>query len=156
MTTVVATRTGIWTDSQCNYQIDFPTVKSHYIKDSTGAEFLVAFCGDLSGAVKAVELLKRCPLFEAFMHVPEEYFTEKTDFSLLIVTRDKRLLEMDQEMVSTPILLDAYCVGTGSHWAQSALDFGKTPEEAVEYAISKDRQSGPPVRSLKFPRKTRE
>jgi len=33
-------------------------------------------------------------------------------------------------------------VGSGGDWALSALDFGKTAKEAVEYAITKDFGSG--------------
>ena len=156
MTTVVVTRAGIWTDSQCNFQVDFRTSKSQYIKDSTGAEFLVAFCGDVGNSLKAIELIKRSPFFETFLQIPDDYFSEKPDFSLIAVTRDKRILQMDGDMVPTAVLDDFYCMGTGSHWATAALDFGKTPEEAVEYAITRDRQSGGPVRTLKFPRKKPE
>lgn len=157
MTTVVATRTGIWTDSQCNAPVDFYTRKSEYIKDSTGAEFLVGVCGDLNSSIKAIELFKRCPVFEAFQHVPDDYFgKDSLDFELILVTRDKRLFSIDGGLVPTPVLNDYFTAGSGSHWAMAALDFGKTPEEAIAYAITKDRQSGGPVRVLRFPRKRPE
>lgn len=34
------------------------------------------------------------------------------------------------------------CFGSGADWATAAMDFGKTPEEAIYYAISKDVYSG--------------
>lgn len=155
MTTVVATRNGIWTDSKCNWTVDFETKKSEYIKDSTGAEFLIGICGTVSHSVKAIALLKTCPLFEAYQHVPDGYW-DKPDFSLTIVTRDKRIISMDEDMTPIVVLDDFLCTGTGAQWATAALDHGKTPEEAIEYAIKRDRQSGPPVRTLKFPRRAKE
>jgi len=43
--------------------------------------------------------------------------------------------------------LGANCgIGSGAYWAESALDFGKTAKEAVEYAATKDCYTGGKVR----------
>lgn len=42
------------------------------------------------------------------------------------------------------------CLGSGAEWARAALDFGKTPEEAVKYAMSKDIYSGGKVLKIKL------
>lgn len=34
------------------------------------------------------------------------------------------------------------CFGSGAEWARAAMDFGKTPEEAIEYAKTRDTYSG--------------
>lgn len=49
----------------------------------------------------------------------------------------------------TNIPLDHYAIGCGADFAIAAMDFGKTPKEAVKYAISKDYYCGGKITEIK-------
>lgn len=48
----------------------------------------------------------------------------------------------DKCRLLAPLDVDYMTLGTGEQFALSALDFDKTPEEAVRYAITRDHNSG--------------
>lgn len=40
--------------------------------------------------------------------------------------------------------------GSGSSWARAAIDFGKTPEEAIKYAMTRDTNTGGEIFKVMF------
>lgn len=43
-----------------------------------------------------------------------------------------------------------YCMGSGSQFALSALDFGSTSKEAVKYAMKRDSSTGGKIKTIKY------
>ncbi len=43
-----------------------------------------------------------------------------------------------------------YSLGSGSQFALSALDFGKTSKEAVKYAMTRDSSTGGKIKTIKY------
>lgn len=47
-------------------------------------------------------------------------------------------------------------IGSGRYWAMAAMDFGKTPKQAVEYAKTRDCYTGGDVHEFCLPAKSKE
>lgn len=65
----------------------------------------------------------------------------------LFISNGKVYLAVNSDGYMLVEELGANCgLGSGAYWAESALDFGKTAKEAVEYAATKDCYTGGKVR----------
>lgn len=53
------------------------------------------------------------------------------------------------DLKSEPVELP-YAIGSGGHFALAAMDFGKTPEEAVRYAATRDIHTGGTITVLEL------
>jgi len=93
--------------------------------------------------------------------------TDKGFYSDSQVSAGDSVLSLDYEkvfcykgrvvaMTGNPCELSSYIKkyidgeGSGGAWAQAALDFGKTPEEAIKYAMTKDIYTGGKVKKVIF------
>lgn len=90
------------------------------------------------------------------LHLTEHWppkILKNADTDLLVVTRGKKIYMFNSGLTPMPIDQDTFAIGSGAEYATSALQFGKTPTEAVEFACVNDPYSKGPVHELKFPRK---
>jgi len=151
MTTIVATRTAIYSDSGCNAETNFLTRKLFRVEPRKGTRYLVGVAGDLDVALRMVAVLRANTLDDCADRpidgVPAE---EKDDHGVIVVTEDKRIFILGARMVPTEVLGYYAAIGTGAPYALAALDFGKSPREAVEYACTRDHESSLPVAVLTF------
>ncbi|MBX2848912.1 MAG: hypothetical protein KTR16_11370 [Acidiferrobacterales bacterium] len=63
---------------------------------------------------------------------------------------ETRMVSFYADHVSDSIETFTRCLGSGGAWAQAALDFGKAPEEAIKYAMTKDIYTGGKVKKVIF------
>lgn len=161
MTTIVATTRALYADSQCTSYPGFKTTKLAYVKhEKSDNDYLVGGAGYLSELHFFVKLLAEYGLERIWkLHLTEHWppkIIKRAETDLLIVTREHKIYMFDKTLVPMPIDQDSYAIGSGAEYATSALAFGKTAIEAVEFACQHDPYSKPPVHELKFPRKHRE
>lgn len=161
MTTIVATTKGLYADSQCTSYPGFKTSKLAYVvHEKTGEDYLVGGAGYLEELHFLVKLLGEYGLERIWkLHLTEHWppkILKNADTELVIVTRDRKIYCFNASLVPMPVNQDTYAIGSGGEYATSALAFGKTPIEAVEFACQHDPYSKPPVHELKFPRKHKE
>lgn len=158
MTTIIATRTALYADSYCNAGQPFGTNKLHHVThEKSGEDYLVGGCGYLHELEFFVRLLAKCGLTNMWeLHLGEFWppkIMKSWDTDVLVVTREKKIYLLDQALVPGLVDQKIYAMGSGGDWARAALDFGKTPEEAVEYAATRDDNTRGPVYKIAFPRK---
>lgn len=65
---------------------------------------------------------------------------------LAVINKD--IYEIDSDFSVTQSVDGIYAIGSGSDYAKSALDFGKTVKESVEYAGKKDIWSGFQIKTM--------
>lgn len=123
MTTIIATQTGMWSDTKVVYAVNnFRTPKLFEIGDS-----VFGISGDLSNCLKFIK---------ARQEGVEPKLT-KDDFDILEKNKDGIFL-WTKEMVPLKITDEYYSVGTGGHFAIGAMDMGATPVEAIRVAARRD------------------
>jgi len=159
VTTIIATRTAIYADSQCSAAHEFKTNKLHRIThEQSGEDYLVGGCGYLNELEFFARLLGHHGLQELWkLHFGEHWppkIMKGWQTDILVVTRDKNIHLIDHALV--PCLVDekVYAMGSGGDWARAALDHGKTAEEAIEYAATRDSFTKGPVHKITFGRKS--
>lgn len=158
MTTIIATRSAIYADSYCNASHPFGTNKLHRVAhEKTGDEYLVGGCGYLNELEFFVRLLGHHGLQDMWkLHFGEHWppkIMKSFDTDVLVLTRDKKIFLVDKSLVPMAVNERTYCIGSGGDWARAAIDHGKTPEEAIEYAATRDDNTRAPVHKLTFGRK---
>lgn len=117
------------------------TIKVHETPDGT----LIAFCGDLYPARAFIEWIEGGGRRE---DAPK--FDDGQFFEAVSVERDG-VYSWDTMCYKSPVVDDAYfTMGSGCQWAMSALMFGASLEEAVEFACEMDDSSGGAVRTYVF------
>lgn len=156
MTTIVATPTAIYADSHCSYSSPFTTQKARVVTHKE-EQYLVAGAGDLNELEFMCRLLAEHGLEGIWkLHLGEHWppeILEDADTDMIVVTRDRRIFLVDKALVPLPILDKVFAIGSGSDWARAAIDFGKDPMEALEYAASKDHRTRGPFHKITFRRK---
>jgi ATP-dependent protease HslVU (ClpYQ) peptidase subunit len=159
MTTIVATRTGLYSDSYCSSGTPFGTDKLYKVVCVNGEEYLCGMAGYLTEGLLLVNLLTKYALDELWQlhlmkdgksEMPEALRDPDWDTDLLVVTKDKRLVVIDNQLVPIPINEKAYAIGSGAHWALAAMDHGKSARDALEYACTRDPYSKAPIQVLTF------
>lgn len=66
----------------------------------------------------------------------------------VLVVVNNEIYEIDSDFSVTQSVDGVYAIGSGSDFAKSALDFGKSVKESVEYAGEKDIWTGYTIKSL--------
>lgn len=153
MTTVIATHTAVYGDSFCGGAHAFTTRKIGRFRHG-GKAYLYGGCGDLDEVNFIVALMEQHGPFGVWRlsrgdNWPPEVLKD-ADSDIVIVTEDRKMYLMDEDMVAAEVLDKTMCIGSGGKWAAAAMDFGKTPLEALEYAASKDHNSRGPFHKITF------
>ena len=153
MTTVIATPTALYADSYCSYSTPFTTQKARVVQ-SGNAKYLVAGAGDLEELEFLCRLLEKHGLEKMWeLHLGDNWppkILKNADTDVVVVTEDRRIFLLGANLVPLPIADKAFAIGSGSDWARAAMDFSKTPTEALEYAASKDHYTRGPFHKLTF------
>lgn len=144
MTTIVATRKGIYSDSRVSLEhlgIDYPTIKI-----SRGKDCVVGAAGNGGDCSRFMEWAK-----EGFKGKEPVWYSKQTsadDYVAGLVVRDDGIYIWAPGDPLERIEADFFSIGSGGKPARVALLLGKTPEEAIELAILVDPGSGAPVQTL--------
>jgi ATP-dependent protease HslVU (ClpYQ) peptidase subunit len=161
MTTVVATRSALYADSHVGAWPTFSTPKLQKVThEASGEDYLTGMAGYLDQGLFLNALLATHGLKDLWkLHVikdgiPAFLLDEEFDTSLIIVTKEKRIFMLDQKLVPCEILESSYAIGSGASWALAAMDHGKNPKEAIEYACTRDAGSKAPIHTLTFRTRT--
>ena len=161
MTTIVATTRALYADSQCTSFPGFKTSKLAYVQcKKSGEDYLVGGAGYLEELHFMVKLIGEYGLEQIWaLHLGEHWppkIMKNADTDLLVVTRQKKIYMFNAGLVPMPINQNTYAIGSGGEYATSALAFGKTATEAVEFACEHDPYSKGPVHELTFPRRKKD
>ncbi len=140
MTTVVATRTSLVSDSKCSEgSASFKTTKLFQVGDS-----LLGVAGTLTAALKFIKWFKKQD------HDEPPILGETDDFDVLEVSPNGMFI-WDRDLTAIEILSPFYAIGSGRMAALAALHLGTSPEQAVETACLIDSHSSGPVQVLRLP-----
>lgn len=134
MTTIVATKTAIYADTQCSYSVPFKVRKVERIGDS-----LYAGAGDMDDLQRFFSWRRdggKAPAFDDGLDV-----LEVCSDGMFIWGRKLVRLHVDEEV---------YAVGSGSQYAMGALAMGATPKQAMAVAASLDMQTGSIIAIVKL------
>ncbi len=159
MTTIIATPDAMYADSKCETgYVPFNTPKMSHVKCTRlGEDYLVGGVGVLDEIIFMMHLIGDSGLHNLWkLHMTEYWppnILTESESCLLIVTRDKKIYTMDSHLIACLVNEEAYPMGTGSEYAMSAIDFGLSPSQAIEFACKYDMRSKPPVVKLEFPTK---
>jgi hypothetical protein len=152
MTTVVATRAALYADSACVSDILHSTRKLFKVEPKSGVRYLVGVAGDLDVVLRMVAVLRKNTLDTCSLHpIPDIDKDDKDDHEVVVVTEDRQIFRLGARMVPVEVTEDNFIsIGSGAPYALSALDFGKTPRQAIEYAATRDENTRAPVKVLTF------
>jgi len=164
ITTIVATRTALYSDSYCNTSHPFGTQKLYKVSHKkSGDEFLMGGAGYLSDIVYFARLLAEHGLQDLWkLHQGEHWppkIMKQFDSDILVVTREKEIFLVDKTLVPMPVIdKKAYCIGSGGDWASAYLELvaDATIEGAIEYAAKRDENTKAPIHRISFGRKRPE
>jgi len=143
MTTIVANRVGVWSDSKVSMDhlnLSYPTIKIGRGKDCVfGA---AGNGGDCSRFLTWAE--------EGFKG-KEPVWSNKAngdDYMVALVVKADGVYFFHPGDVMEKIEAPFFAIGSGGKPARVAMLLGKTPEEAIELSIQVDPGSGGPVQYL--------
>lgn len=137
MTTVVYNHEEkeIGIDSRCTMGNYIESDNYMKMKEKDGVKFFL--CGDVSD----IEMIVECYPNEIKSRTNVHGFILIKDLVKYLFTYELKIKEVTQ--------YDSLSVGSGSSFAIAALDLGKTTEEAIEYAFTRDNGSGGKIRIYK-------
>lgn len=139
MTTLIITEKGFYSDSQV---VAGDTVlSSDYDKVFTYKGRVIAMTGN---PCELTYYIKK--------YIDGESFESKAQDGCCMVrfNGQTRMVSFYSDRVDDTIDTFNRCLGSGGCWARAALDFGKTPEEAIKYAMTKDPYTGGKVKKIIF------
>lgn len=129
MTTVIATREGILSDTLCSYVVPFAVTKIARIGNS-----VFGGAGDMDDLAIFFEWLRNG-------QPPDERPVFEEPLDILEVASDGIYL-WGKKFVRLKIHQPVYCVGSGAHYAMGALAQGATPKQALKIASKLDSGTG--------------
>lgn len=136
MTTIIATREALYTDSLCNYTVPFRVRKAVRV----GACIYGASGDDLDSFIKFIEWLRD--------EAPKPKMPGDEDFDVLEVSKGGIYL-WSRQLTRTRVREKCYAIGSGSQYAIGALDAGATPEKALALAAKRDSGTRLPMQILR-------
>lgn len=134
MTTIIATRDGIYADTLCGYTVPFKVRKYAKIGNS-----IFAGAGDLDDLTKFFDWRRdggEPPSIEDGIDVLE--------------VCDEGIFIWGKKFVRLHVNEEYYAVGSGAHYAMGALAAGCTPKQALSIAASLDSGTGLPIEFAKL------
>lgn len=154
MTTVIATLTGVYADSLCQYATSFNTPKVFRINcKADGHEYIVAGAGDLNELAFVVEMISTYGLHELWRANLQDNWppaiVKDMDTDVVAVSTNGMFL-IDKSFMPAQVLDSTYTFGSGGDMAKAAMTFGYKPREAMDYAIRMDPLSGGKIQHLEL------
>ena len=134
MTTVVATREGIYTDTLCTYTVPFKTRKHERVGGSV-----------YGGAGNLDDLLK----FFAWRREGGDQPSLDESIDILEVCNEG-IFMWDKQFARMWVNEDAYAIGSGAQYAMGAMAAGATPREAMKITARYDAQTGKQIEYVKL------
>lgn len=137
MTTIIATRKAIYTDTFCNYTVPFKARKAIRVGDA-----LYAGAGDdLDSFIKVMAWLRG--------EAPKPKLPSDETFEMLEVNRSGIFL-WSRQLTRTQVHEKYYAVGSGAPYAIGAMDEGAPPERAIKRAARRDADTRLPISILRL------
>jgi hypothetical protein len=137
MTTIVATKKGIYSDTLCSYSVPFKVDKVVEIGKS-----LFGGAGDLDDICKFFEWRRKGGK-------KADAPTIEDGVDILEVCADGIFI-WGKKLVRLKIDQDVYAVGSGSQYATGAMEAGLPPDKAIEVAAKYDSQTGLPIKFVRL------
>ena len=134
MTTIIATREGIYADTLCTYTVPFKTRKHERIGSS-----IYAGAGDLDD------------LFKFFAWRRDGGDPPSGDEALdVLEVCTEGIFIWGKKLVRLWINEDSYAIGTGSQYVIGAMAMGAKPREAMKIATRFDSGTGKQIEYVKL------
>lgn len=137
MTTIIATRAALYTDSLCNYTVPFKIKKAVRV----GLSIYAAAGDDMDSFIKFLAWLRGETL--------KPKLPSDETFDVLEVCREGIYI-WSRQLTRTRVNEKCYAIGSGSQYAIGALDDGATPEKALRIAAGRDSNTRLPIQILKL------
>lgn len=137
MTTIAISKNQIAGDHQCtsgNGKFDIGTKLRHYPEGFYHTPYTIGFCGDVDHILQVLAFFDNPIGWEA----PKKL--QRAEFVML--TADHKMFTFQHPLRLMPINSKFYAIGSGSHFAMGAMEFGASPYEAVKAATKHDIFSG--------------
>lgn len=143
MTTIVATRKGIWSDSRVS--LDHLNLAYPAVKIGRGKDCVFGAAGNGGDCSKFLAWAE-----EGFKGKEPTWSCKNSsdDYMIALVVKPDGVYFFHPNDVLEKIELDSFAIGSGGKPARVAMLLGKTPEEAIELAIAVDPGSGGPIQHL--------
>lgn len=139
MTTIVATKKGIYADTKCSYTVPFKVSKIVSVGSS-----VFGGSGDLDDIVRFFEWRKKGGKLK-------DAPTLEDGLDVLEVCKDG-IFMWGKKLVRLKVDEPVYAVGSGSQYAMGAIAMGASPEQAIETAARYDSQTALPIEFVKVKR----
>lgn len=143
MTTIVATREGIWSDSKVS--LDHLNLSYPAVKIQRGKDCVFGAAGNGGDCSKFLDWAS-----EGFKG-KEPVWSNKSqtdDYLLALVVKADGIYFFHPGDILEKIELDMFAIGSGGKAARVALMLGQTPEEAIRLAAEVDPGTGGPIQKL--------
>ena len=140
MTTLIITDTGFYSDGRttCNWEI----IKEDFQKAFVHKGCAIAITGDVIDLKHMVIAYINGDPLDDFSTVDGSAFIHQNGIT--------KCISMNDGVIKSHICEGTDCMGTGAYYAKAALDFGKTPEEAIRYAMTRDCYTGGKIFTVLF------
>lgn len=137
MTTVVYNHKEkeIGIDSRTTVGLQIECDDTIKMREKDGIKFFL--CGDVAD----IEMIVDC--------YPDNVTNEVNAHGFIIVNKEVKFIYCEGLIIKHTRQDNSYAVGSGSSYALSALDFGKTTREAIKYAATRDAGTGGKIRIYK-------
>lgn len=133
MTTIIATKNAIYSDTFCNYSTSFRTVKIVRIGDS-----IYGGAGDL----EEVQFF-----FEWRRGKEKPEYPDSADFSAIEVNKSGIYL-WSTRLCPMIVKAKSYAIGSGGQFAIGAMEAGADPIQAIKIAAKHDPNTRAPIEAL--------
>jgi hypothetical protein len=149
MTTIAANRHSIASDLQYTHASGMKMKggsKIYKIPEASALKLFnvkVAYVGFCGNADKFADVI-------AWLSEPSENYPKTKGLEMLMLTEDHRIWHGTTVTNWMEILEPHFAIGSGMHFAQSAMACGKTPKEAVHIASKYDPSTGQGVKEFKL------
>jgi ATP-dependent HslUV protease subunit HslV len=135
MTTIIATRELMVSDTRCTFPVPFFAAKIYRAG------------GSLFGGAGDSVPIEKFIAWKRGADRPE--FGEEDNFTILELDRDG-LWMWDKNLVRLEVRNKFYAIGTGAQYAMGAMEAGATPAEAVKISARYDEHTGLPIETMKL------
>lgn len=135
MTTIAYDTKTLVSDSRSNINGMIYEEDAQKIFTNVGPFAVIGIAGDYQAAMDTINMIDEFPNIEHIRGIPVE---EIGNVSIIGITADRRLWSYAGDKSCELRSDQPFAVGSGEQFALAAMDLGKTAEEAVKYAATRD------------------
>lgn len=138
MTTIAIDHNTISADGRATDQNGY-IARDNHNKLMKSGNVIYAYAGQVADAEMLVDI------------VIHDDSVSDISLSANLVTIDSEVIllhTLSKGVLRSESIEPPFCLGSGEHFALSAMDFGKTSKEAVKYAMTRDSSTGGKIKTM--------